>query len=85
MYGGTTVPLVRDIGSIATEFGIVSEEYAAALAQYVRSAFACEWALAESGIAGPQLGRRSAKPVGMVCFAVAGPGIAGASSLDDGD
>lgn len=77
VYGGTTVPLTQDIRSVAQEHGIVSEEYAAALAQYVRSAFACQWALAESGIAGPQVGRRSTKPVGMVCLAVAGPGISG--------
>jgi nicotinamide mononucleotide (NMN) deamidase PncC len=32
------------------------------------------WAIAESGIAGPQGSRRSPKPVGAVALAVAGPG-----------
>jgi nicotinamide mononucleotide (NMN) deamidase PncC len=31
------------------------------------------WAVAESGIAGPQGSRRSPKPVGSVVIAVAGP------------
>ncbi len=72
-YAGSTVPFVERIRDVADAHGLVSEEYAAALARLVRRAFACDWALAESGIAGPQTGRRSAKPVGMVCLAVAGP------------
>ncbi len=75
-YAGGGVPFVEGIRDVAGTHGVVSKEYAAALARLVRRAFACDWALAESGIAGPQTGRRSAKPVGMVCFAVAGPKLA---------
>ena len=75
LYAGSEAPLVREFREVASEFGVVSEEYAAALAMYVRRTFACQWALAESGIAGPQTGRRSAKPAGMVCLAVAGPEV----------
>ena len=73
VYAGSRTPLVQSIQDVASEHGVVSEEYAAALAQLARRTFACDWALAESGIAGPQTGRRSAKPVGMACLAVAGP------------
>lgn len=72
-YAGSDVPFVQGIHDVASAHGVVSEEYAAALAGLVQRTFACDWALAESGIAGPQTGRRSAKPVGMVCFAVVGP------------
>ncbi len=73
LYAGRDVPLAQSIRGVASFHGVVSEEYVAALAGLVQRTFACEWALAESGIAGPQIGRRSAKPVGMVCLAVAGP------------
>ena len=73
VYAGSDVPLVRSIQDVASACGIVSEEYVAVLAGFVQRTFGCDWALAESGIAGPQTGRRSAKPVGMVCLAVAGP------------
>ena len=77
VYAGSSTPLVQSIEDVASAHGVVSEEYAAALAQLARRTFACDWALAESGIAGPQTGRRSAKPVGMACLAVAGPGEEG--------
>ena len=77
VYAGSRTPLVQSIQDVASEHGVVSEEYAAAMAQLARRTFACDWALAESGIAGPQTGRRSAKPVGMACLAVAGPGEEG--------
>lgn len=73
LYAGSDVPLAQSIQGVARAHGVVSEEYAAALAQLAQRTFACDWALAESGIAGPQTGRRSAKPVGMVCLAVIGP------------
>ena len=84
VYAGSDAPLVRSIQDMASEYGVVSEEYAAALASFVQRAFACDWALAESGIAGPQTGRRSAKPVGMVCLAVAGPAGGGAQAKERG-
>lgn len=73
VYAGSAVPLAAELQEVARRHGIVSKQYVTALAQCVRHAFGCDWALAESGIAGPQTGRRSVKPVGMVCLAVAGP------------
>ena len=84
VYAGSDVPLVRSIQDVASAYGIVSEEYVAALAGFVRRTFGCDWALAESGIAGPQTGRRSAKPAGMVCLAVAGPAGGGAQAKERG-
>ncbi len=84
LYAGNDAPLAREMDGIASKHGVVSEEYAAALARYVRGTFGCQWALAESGIAGPQTGRRSAKPVGMVCLAVAGPVGEGKSAQERG-
>ena len=84
VYAGSDVPLVRSIQDVASEYGVVSEEYVAALAGFVQRTFGCDWALAESGIAGPQTGRRSAKPVGMICLAVAGPDGVGATAKERG-
>ena len=84
VYAGSDVPLVRSIQDLASNHGVVSEEYVAALAGFVQRTFGCDWALAESGIAGPQTGRRSAKPVGMVCLAVAGPAGGGAQAKERG-
>ncbi len=75
LYAGNESPLAQRLRHVSERSGVVSEEYAAALAQFARRTFACDWAIAESGIAGPQTGRRSTKPVGMVCLAVAGPGV----------
>ena len=52
--------------------GAVSEAVALAMAQGVRRLAAVEWGLAVTGIAGPS-GGSDTKPVGTVCFAVAGP------------
>jgi PncC family amidohydrolase len=53
--------------------GAVSPEVALAMARGACRFFGAEWGLAETGIAGPQTGRRSAKPVGLAWVAVAGP------------
>ncbi|GIW06180.1 MAG: damage-inducible protein [Dehalococcoidia bacterium] len=53
--------------------GAVSEEAALRLAEATRQILDADWAIAESGIAGPQTGRRSAKPAGLTCLAVVGP------------
>ncbi len=58
---------------IAREHGAVSEEWVRATAEGLRAAMGTAWAVAESGIAGPQGSRRSPKPVGSVAIAIAGP------------
>jgi PncC family amidohydrolase len=54
--------------------GAVSREAVSAMAEGLRANSGADFALAESGIAGPQTGRRSAKPAGSVVIAVATPG-----------
>lgn len=58
---------------IARQYGAVSPQWVIATAEGLRRALGCDWALAESGIAGPQGSRRSPKPVGSVVIALAGP------------
>jgi PncC family amidohydrolase len=58
---------------IAREHGAVSPQWTTATAEAMRKATGAAWAVAESGIAGPQGSRRSPKPVGSVAMAVAGP------------
>lgn len=49
-----------------------SEPYAELLAQRTRARFACDWALSETGAAGPS-GNRYGDAAGHTCIAVAGP------------
>ncbi|MBM3394403.1 MAG: CinA family protein [Betaproteobacteria bacterium] len=49
-----------------------TEPYALLLAQSVRTRLGADWALAESGAAGPT-GNRYGDPAGHACIAVAGP------------
>lgn len=58
---------------IARQHGAVSPQWVGATAEAMRRATGAAWAVAESGIAGPQGSRRSPKPVGAVAIAVAGP------------
>ncbi len=58
---------------IAREHGAVSEPWVRATAEGLARAMGTAWAVAESGIAGPQGSRRSPKPVGSVVIAVVGP------------
>jgi len=60
---------------IAREHGAVSTQWVTATAEGMRLALGAAWAVAESGIAGPQGSRRSPKPVGSVAIAVVGPGV----------
>ncbi len=53
--------------------GAVSPEVALAMARGARRRFGADWGVAETGIAGPQAGRRSPKPAGLAYVAVAGP------------
>jgi nicotinamide-nucleotide amidase len=50
----------------------VSESAAMEMALACRQVFGADWVLSETGIAGPQSGRRSSKPVGLLAIAVAG-------------
>ena len=58
---------------IAREHGAVSPQWVAATAEALKRAMGPAWAVAESGIAGPQGSRRSPKPVGSVVMACTGP------------
>jgi PncC family amidohydrolase len=62
------------LGITAAELpdGVVSEAAARLMAERVRDRLGTTWGLAETGIAGPQTGRRSRKPVGLVYIALAG-------------
>jgi PncC family amidohydrolase len=55
------------------EHGAVSVPAVQAMAEAMRDLSHVDFAVAESGIAGPQGSRRSPKPVGAVVIAVAGP------------
>jgi len=57
----------------AVAHGAVNGEIALAMARGARSTLGATWGLAETGIAGPQTGRRSTKPAGLAYVAVAGP------------
>jgi nicotinamide-nucleotide amidase len=61
-------------------FGAVSEETALAMAEGALGASRAQWAVAVTGIAGPAGGTLD-KPVGTVCFAWLGPGVAKASRI----
>lgn len=56
-----------------SHFGVVSPQVAEALADAARRLFGTTWGIGETGIAGPQTGRRSTKPAGLVHLALAGP------------
>lgn len=68
----------QQVAGIAAEqlvsFGAVSSETALALAEGARRLFGTAWGIGETGIAGPQTGRRSSKPAGLTYVAVVGPG-----------
>lgn len=57
---------------VLSAHGAVSAETALAMARGARHLFAATWAVGETSIAGPQTGRRSAKPAGLTYIAVAG-------------
>lgn len=59
--------------ALLREHGAVSTEAVLAMARGARARSGVDVAVAESGIAGPQTGRRSPKPVGTVAIAVLTP------------
>jgi nicotinamide-nucleotide amidase len=56
---------------LVATFGVVSGECAVAMAQGARKALGATWAIATTGVAGPD--EQEGKPVGTVWVAVAGP------------
>ena len=61
----------------------VTESYALLQARAIRDRFGADWGIAESGSAGPGKHPRGA-PTGRSCIAVAGPGIAVATTFESG-
>ena len=59
--------------SAAGTGGTVGPVAARLMADAVQDTLGATWAVAETGIAGPQTGRRSTKPAGLAYIAVAGP------------
>jgi nicotinamide-nucleotide amidase len=64
---------IRVVATDLTPHGAVSEAAARLMAEHIRAELGASWGLAETGIAGPQTGRRSSKPAGLVYIAVDGP------------
>ncbi len=64
------VKLVGVKEEMISQFGVVSEEVAIAMAKGVQKTSGAEVGVGISGIAGPS-GATATKPVGMVCFGVA--------------
>jgi PncC family amidohydrolase len=79
-YAGGAVPYTTvakaalcglDPEAVAAE-GSVSAYTAREMARGIRGRLGAGWGIAETGIAGPQAGRRSPKPAGVTYLAVAG-------------
>ncbi|MFE9256865.1 CinA family protein [Streptomyces sp. NPDC006879] len=64
--------LLRVNGELLTHHGAVNAEVAAEMAEGVRRLFGAHWALATTGVAGPE--PQDGQPVGTVYIAVAWPG-----------
>jgi nicotinamide-nucleotide amidase len=65
---------------LVDRYGVISAECADAMAVRATSVFASEWAVASTGVAGPD--RQEGHEVGTVYIAVAGPGIVRTESLN---
>ena len=72
-YANSAKTEILDVPAATIEkHGAVSEETAAAMAAGARKKSGADWALATSGIAGPD-GGTPEKPVGTICIGLAGP------------
>jgi PncC family amidohydrolase len=58
---------------LLSQFGAVSGPVAMAFAEAAAARFGAAWGIGETGLAGPQTGRRSAKEAGLAYLAVTGP------------
>jgi nicotinamide-nucleotide amidase len=75
-YGGNSKHLFTGVDrELLRTFGAVSPEAVTAMATGMRERAGVAWAVAESGIAGPQGSRRSPKPAGFVSIALVGPDV----------
>jgi PncC family amidohydrolase len=73
-YSGTSMRnLIGLSAETIRQHGAVSLETAHGLAEGAIRLFDAAWGIGETGIAGPQTGRRSSKPAGLACIAVVGP------------
>lgn len=74
-YGGRSKQETTGVETdLLREFGAVSPQAVAAMAEGIARLAGVQYGVAESGIAGPLGSRRSPKPVGSVVIAVTGPG-----------
>lgn len=82
VFNGSVVSYARHVkesvlnvpSTLTRNLGEVSEPVALAMAHGACEVLQCDWSVAITGIAGPTGGSLE-KPVGMVCFAVVGPGF----------
>jgi PncC family amidohydrolase len=73
-YTGTARRSILDTDTdILRTHGAVSPEAVADMVERLRTIAEVDYAIGESGIAGPQGSRRSPKPIGSVVMAVTGP------------
>ncbi len=74
-YSNTIKEKILGVPSdILNSYGAVSSQVAKAMAEGVREQLNTDWAIAITGLAGPE-GKTKDKPIGLVHIAVAGPGV----------
>lgn len=72
--GAVKAEILRVPKSLMQVHGEVSLPVALSMARGAREALGCTWSVSITGVAGPS-GGSAEKPVGFVCFAIAGPGF----------
>jgi nicotinamide-nucleotide amidase len=74
VYSSTAKEVLLGVGAAElASSGAVDPAAALLLARAVRDRLQATWGVAETGVAGPQGGRRSRKPAGLAYVAVVGP------------